>query len=470
MLLSKPDLLLLDEPTNHLDLSATEWLENYLIERQGSLVVVAHDRYFLDRVAERVWDMDFGVIEVYRGNYSHYAAQKAERLERRRAEYDRQQALIAATEAFIRRYHAGQRAKEARGRLKKLNHIERIDRPKEQETMRLDLKSSGRSGDLVLRTTGLEIGFRNSGATPGERTASVVNQLFTCPELVLLRTEKTALIGPNGSGKTSFLRTILEQIPPLAGSVRLGASVKIGYFSQTHDDLNLANSALDEILAVKNVPISQARNYLARFLFTGDDAFKPLAQMSGGERSRVALAKLTLAGANFLVLDEPTNHLDIASREILEEVFLSFDGTILFVSHDRYLIDALATQVWAIEDRHLRVYRGGYNDYLQQRQAEALERQAIHSSKRAQGEAAEERIAARRQQQSLRKQMEEAERLENQIADLEMRLHELSDQLNTASLEQRVDDIRTFGVEYDRLETEREALLAQWVQTSTVEM
>ena len=270
MLLSKPDLLLLDEPTNHLDLSATEWLENYLIERQGSLVVVAHDRYFLDRVAERVWDMDFGVIEVYRGNYSHYAAQKAERLERRRAEYDRQQALIAATEAFIRRYHAGQRAKEARGRLKKLNHIERIDRPKEQETMRLDLKSSGRSGDLVLRTTGLEIGFRNSGATPGERTASVVNQLFTCPRTsCFYAPEKTALIGPNGSGKTSFLRTILEQIPPLVGSVRLGASVKIGYFSQTHDDLNLANSALDEILAVKNVPISQARNYLARFLFTG---------------------------------------------------------------------------------------------------------------------------------------------------------------------------------------------------------
>ena len=470
LLLSKPDLLLLDEPTNHLDLSATEWLENYLIERQGSLVVVAHDRYFLDRVAERVWDMDFGVVEVYKGNYSHYAAQKAERLERRRAEYERQQALITATEAFIRRYHAGQRAKEARGRLKKLNHIERIDRPKEQETMRLDLKSSGRSGDLVLQTTGLAIGFRDAGATPGERAVSVANQLFTCPELVLLRTEKTALIGPNGSGKTTFLRTILEQIPALSGSVRLGASVKIGYFSQTHDDLNLANSAMDEILAVKNVPISQARNYLARFLFTGDDVFKPLAQMSGGERSRVALAKLTLAGANFLVLDEPTNHLDIASREILEEVFLSFDGTILFVSHDRYLIDALATQVWAIEDRHLRVYRGGYNDYVEQRQAEALERQATHSSERAQGEAAEERSATRRQQQFLRKQMEEAERLENQIADLEMRLHELSDQLSAASLEQRVDDIRTFGVEYGRLETEREALLAQWVQMSTVEM
>jgi len=471
LLLSKPDLLLLDEPTNHLDLHATEWLESYLIEREGGLVVVAHDRYFLDRVAEKVWDMEFGSIEVYKGNYSRYAEQKAERLERRQAEYDRQQALITATEAFIRRYHAGQRAKEARGRLKKLNHIARIDRPKEQETLRLDLKSSGRSGDLVLQTTELVIGFRNSitPAHPGA-PAGANTRLFTCPELVLRRTEKTALIGPNGSGKTSFLRTILGQVPPLSGSIRLGASVKIGYFSQTHDDLNPTSSALDEILAVKNIPISQARNYLARFLFSGDDVFKPLAQLSGGERSRVALAKLTLAGANFLVLDEPTNHLDIASREILEEVFLSFDGTILFVSHDRYLIDALATQIWALDNHRLYIYRGGYSDYLEQRQLEEQGQQQTRGIERTQERAAEGRIAARRQQQFLRKQLEEAERLENQIAELEARLHELSDQLNAASREQRVEDVRTFGIEYDRLETEREALLAQWVQMSTVEM
>jgi ATP-binding cassette, subfamily F, member 3 len=473
LLLTQPDLLLLDEPTNHLDLKATEWLENYLLEWKGSVVVVAHDRYFLDRVTEKVWDLAFGSLELYKGNYSRYVEQKAERLELRRASYEAQQATIERTEAFIRRYKAGQRAKEARGRLKKLGHLARLERPKEKAVMKLSLQSRGRSGELVLRTRDLEIGFpvteerqtsrATVGADPGRFLRRV--RLFVCPDVILHRLERAALIGPNGSGKTTFLRTILGQIPPFTGSVRVGESVQIGYFSQTHEDLNLTHSPLEEILGIKNLPISQARNFLSRFLFYGDDVFKPLAQMSGGERSRVALAKLTLAGANLLVLDEPTNHLDIASREILEEVLLDFDGTILFVSHDRYLVDALATQTWVLEDDRLRVFDGNYTDYLAQRQAEEQARQDANGQLRRGSPAPrDERTEARRRQQDTRRQMEHASELEKAIADLESRLAELTDQINLASQEQRLNEVYGLGIEYANLEGELERLMAEWVE------
>jgi len=470
MLLARPDLLLLDEPTNHLDLNATEWLENYLLDQDGSLVIVAHDRYFLDRVVEKVWDLAFGSLEVYKGNYSRYVAQRAERLERRRAEYKTQQATIASTEAFVRRYKAGQRAREARGRLKKLSHIVRLDRPQEQKPMCLDLQSNGRSGDLVLQTTGLSIGFGVTRTSPDNGKASnSILRLFDCPELVLRRSERAALLGPNGSGKTTFLRTILGQLPPVSGTVRLGKSVDVGYFSQTHEGLTLANSPLDEILEVKTIPISRARDFLSRFLFRGDEVFKPLEQMSGGERSRVALAKLTLTGANFLILDEPTNHLDIASREVLEEVLLDFDGTILFVSHDRYLVDALATQVWVLQDHHLHMYQGGYTDYLEQRERTELEQQGDRRIQRGHAKIDEERLESRRRQQALRKQTKQASEIENTIDELELRLLELSARLSAASQEQRLDDVRELGIEYSRLEAEREELLARWVEMSSVE-
>ena len=473
LLLAQPDLLLLDEPTNHLDLRATEWLENYLLEWKGSLVVVAHDRYFLDRVAEKVWDLAFGSLEVYKGNYSRYVEQKAERLELRRASYEAQQATIERTEAFIRRYKAGQRAKEARGRLKKLGHLERIERPREKQVMKLSLQSRGRSGDLVLRTRDLEIGFTAAERRQGSDAASMAGsrlvyarvRLFACPDLILHRLERAALIGPNGSGKTTFLRTILGQVPPLAGSVRVGESVQIGYFSQTHEDLDLDRSPLEEILSVKNLPVSQARNFLSRFLFHGDDVFKPLAQMSGGERSRVALAKLTLAGANLLVLDEPTNHLDIASREVLEEVLLDFDGTILFVSHDRYLVDALATQTWVLDDDRLRVFDGNYTDHLIQRQADEQARQeASVQIRRGSAAPVDERAEARRRQQGARRQMEQATELEKAIGALEVRLAELTDQINHASQEQRLAEVRALGIEYGKMEIELERLMAEWVE------
>ena len=462
LLLSQPDLLLLDEPTNHLDLSATEWLEGWLSAWKGSMVVVAHDRYFLDRVVSKVWDLACGTVEVYRGNYSRYAAQKAERLEQRRAEYEAQQAFVARTEAFIRRYKAGQRAKQARGRLKQLAHLERLDRPRDGRVMSFALESGNRSGDWVLRTRDLRIGFRGG--------AGASTCLFEVPDLGLRRLERVALIGPNGTGKTSFLRTIVGSMPPLSGSVKIGAGVKIGYFSQTREDLVLSHSPLDEILRVKDIPVSRARSFLSRFLFCGDEVFKPLECMSGGERSRVALARLTLKGANFLVLDEPTNHLDIASREVLEEVLLDFEGTVLFVSHDRYLVDALATQIWVIDGRELRVYEGGYADYLalREREKHAQSEDGGDAAKASQNMALQEekRREARRRRQAERRQAERAAALEQAIADMENRLALLSKRLVVASEGQRLDEVRELGLEYSRLEAERERLLGEWVELS----
>jgi ATP-binding cassette subfamily F protein 3 len=354
LLLEEPDVLLLDEPTNHLDLNALEWLERFLQRWPGSVVVVSHDRYFLDQVANRVWELSLGRVEMYTGNYSQYLRQKAERLELLARQYSAQQEWIARTEGFIRRYRAGQRYRQARGRQKLLDRVERLERPvdeRDERVMRFGLHSPVRSGRVVLACRGAVIGY------PGR-------PLFRIPELVLERGERAALIGPNGCGKTTFLRTLLGKLPLLEGELQLGRHVHAGYYAQAHEGLSFAGAVLDELMAERDMEPGRARALLARFLFTQDDVFKPVTALSGGERSRLALAKLVIQQANVLLLDEPTNHLDVGARETLESVLQEFSGTILFVSHDRYLIDALATQVWAIEDGELRVYDGGYTEYL----------------------------------------------------------------------------------------------------------
>jgi ATP-binding cassette subfamily F protein 3 len=485
LLLEEPDLFLLDEPTNYLDLAALEWLESYLIEWPGSLVMVAHDRYFLDRVVGRVWELAFGRLEEYPGNYSRYVELRAERMIRRLAEYQAQQEHIQRTEEFIRRYKAGQRYREARGRQRRLNRLERLERPRELQTMRLSMQATSRSGDLVLTARGLVVGHR---ADSGDL------RLFSCPDLDLRRGERAALIGPNGSGKTTFVFTILGRIPPLAGEVRLGASLRVGYLPQAagEDGLDPSRTILDEILDVENLPLEKARGFLGRFLFTGDEVFKCIADLSGGERMRVALAKLTLARPNFLVLDEPTTHLDIASQEVLQEVILEFDGTILFVSHDRYLIEALATQVWAIEGPvlspiegpvlssiegpvlsrarpeqsrrveggTLHVHRGRYSEYI----AEKAKREKL-------GERAESRGLPREEKRRSEERSEGQERewrarrvaeLEDAIAVLENRLTALAGDLTAASAAQDVARLTELGTEYARVEEELRRLVAEW--------
>jgi ATP-binding cassette subfamily F protein 3 len=457
LLLESPDLLLLDEPTNHLDLRAIEWLEGYLNNWEGSVVLVAHDRYFMDRVVHKVWELAFGQLEIYAGNYSHYVQQRTERHERRRKDYQAQQAFIAREEDYIRRYMAGQRSRQAKGRLKRLERFKRdevFDRPREEKTIKVRFQTPLRSGDKVIWSQDLVVGY--------DPTAP----LFHCPDLDLRRGECVALLGPNGAGKTTFLRTALGQVEPVSGYARLGASLRIGYFAQVHTDLDPKKSILDTILEVKNLPLGESRSFLARFLFTGDDVFKPIRDLSGGERSRVALAKLVLLRANLLLLDEPTNHLDIASQEVLEEVLDEFPGTILLVTHDRYLVDRLATQLWIIEpeERTLDVFRGTWAEYAEARSRE-VQTPAVRQAK---DKWSEEQRQARREEQRTRREekvrQQRVAQLEEEIHHLEDQLKALQEEIAAAGEAQQAVRIYELSTIYGKLEVDLHQRLDLWAE------
>ena len=493
LLLQSPDVLMLDEPTNHLDSNGVEWLESYLQDWEGTVVVVSHDRYFLDEVCNRVWEMSGNLggrpnrLEMYHGGYTDYVAQRTERRERQLKEYAQQQEVIAKESEYIRRNIAGQNTLQAKGRLKRLNRMERLEKPIEARAMSLRLNSNSRSGNIVLETSHLVVGYAvgpeeqgssaeyralGEGEQEGEGASfpfaqapdhplspsSSPTALFRAPNLQLLRTERAALVGPNGTGKTTFLKTICGDLQPLSGSVRLGANVQIGYFAQAHEGLNLENTVLEELMTARDdLLVSQARNMLGRFLFSGDDAFKKVGMLSGGERGRVALAKLTLQGANFLLLDEPTNHLDIPSQEILTEALNSFDGTLLVVSHDRYLIAALATQVWALEragdgQTRLSVFRGTYDAWIEwkleaEREREKQQKEQSQKGKdhaRAQDPTAS---AARKAERERQARLEQAEK---RIGELEARLNRLGQQIQQAGA--NYAKVRELSLEYQQAE------------------
>jgi len=455
LLLESPDLLLLDEPTNHLDLQAIEWLEGYLNTWEGTVVMVAHDRYFMDRTVRKVWELTFGQLEIYSGNYSHYVEQRSSRYERRLKEYQAQQEFIAKEEDYIRRYMAGQRSRQAKGRLKRLERFKEddaLDRPIQERSISLRLQTPLRSGDKVVWTQDLEVGY--DPETP----------LFYCPDLDLRRGECVALLGPNGSGKTTFLKTIMGEIEPLDGHARLGASLKIGYFAQVHSDLDPEKSVLDTILDLKNLPLSEARNFLARFLFTGDDVFKRIGDLSGGEQSRVALAKLVLLRANFLLLDEPTNHLDIASQEILEEVLDNFAGTIVLVTHDRYLVDRLASQLWIIDpaQQALDVFKGSWGEYVEARNRQAQRpevRQAKDKWSSDQRRLRREEQRARREQEARQQQAAE---IEAEIHRLEQELQALQEEIAAATESKQAMRIHELGTIYGELEGQLHEQMERW--------
>ncbi len=493
LLLEAPDLLVLDEPTNHLDIDAVEWLEGFLKSFPGAVLAVSHDRYFMDRAVDTIWEMAFGGLEVYRGHYSHYVTQREARHERLFKEYKAQQAFIAKEMDYIRRHLAGQRTSQAKGKIRRLetmilgrargdlNRLEQalngeltasrldgpgaaglLQAPRQERRLRVRLEAALRSGDKVLMTYGLAVGY------PDGET------LFTAPDITLYRGEIAALIGPNGAGKTTFLKTILGQLEPKSGRVRIGASVQIGYFAQAHEELNPDRSVIDEILAVRHMPMSQARHYLATYLFTGDDVFRPISTLSGGERGRVALAKLALSGANFLLLDEPTNHLDIPSQEILEDVLADFAGTILMGSHDRYLIDALATQIWAVRPGEMTVFEGGYSAYVAARDGRAADStQAAAADFRTAGRAdarQEPRQAKRRDGRaddrgprlSPYQRAQRARQLEARIEELEIRLVDLSGAIGEASGAGDAGRVAELGEEYARTEADLEAAMQEW--------
>jgi ATP-binding cassette subfamily F protein 3 len=470
LLLQDPELLILDEPTNYLDLQALEWFEAYLQEWSGSVLVVSHDRYFLDHVVSRIWDLNHGRLELYRGNYSSYVVQRQARRERQWLDYEEQQAQIAKTEDFIRRYKAGQRSKQARGRETRLERLERVGPPPTEQKIHLRISTSLRSGDNVLMSDGALIGYPGKPDVAPAIDSDEENpfNLFYTGEFLVQRGQRVALLGPNGSGKTSFLRTVLGQIEPLAGHIGLGASLRVGYLPQKQDWLDPEKTILEQLLDMSDLDIPAARHLLARFLFTGDDIYKSISALSGGELSRVALAILTIRGANFLLLDEPTTHLDVDSQEILQDVLHHFNGTIILVSHDRYLVDALATHVWVIDQHRMRQFEGNYSVYIAQ-----LERERLERVEEARGASVSESEVRRRQdrerQRVERKRASEVESLEAQIAELEKQVKSVTHLLELASVRQDVGRVQALGEEYQRLEARLALRLAEWEERVSVD-
>lgn len=357
-LVRNPDFLILDEPTNHLDIVMTQWLEAYLREFKGGLLVVSHDRAFLDNVAVRILEMEAGKLQSFKGNYSRYLEQKAIQTATLEAAYAAQQDYIARTEAYIRRFKAGIKSKMARGRQSQLNRLERMDAPVKNEEFELRLPPATECADRVLIMEDLSIGY-------GEKVlAQGIN-------ITLRRGEKAALLGANGTGKTTLLKTILGEIQPLKGKAKIGNRVQIGYFSQSYERLDPKQTLLENFVIEYGFTEERTRSMLGGMLFHGDDVFKEIGTLSGGQKARLVLLKLVLDGANCLVLDEPTNHLDIMAREAVEAALTAFDGTVLVVSHDRYFINEVADRIWEIEDGQLKDYKGNYDFYLAEKQKAA---------------------------------------------------------------------------------------------------
>ncbi len=489
LLLSDPDLLVLDEPTNHLDIHAVEWLEGYLSQWSGATLIVSHDRYFLDRVIDHVWEMRSDGLEVYRGNYSAYVQQRQERWDLRQQVFEAEKERLFKEMDYIKRNISGQNVQQAKGKLRRLSReiqaIERlgIDAVQSQSWLeisaqieisshpmgveelerriralrgptnrpphlRLNLKTSQRSGNLVLRTCNVAIGYPDEG-----------RPLFRSPDLLLKRGDCAAVIGPNGAGKSTFLKTILGQMPPLEGDVTLGASLNIGYFAQAHEDLRADRTLVQEIESVSpNLLLGYIRDYLARFLFKGEDVFKKVATLSGGERGRLALAKLSLTNANLLLLDEPTNHLDIPSQEILQEVLADYQGTILLVSHDRYLIDVLSTHIWEIlpGEAMMQVFEGTYTQYK--------EYQASEEQKPAKVGLTQEITKRKARPTPLsaqdKKRHKRLKEVEDRIALLENELAVLARKLEDPPT--NLAELQKLGTGYANYESELERLMIEW--------
>jgi len=451
-LLQAPDVLLLDEPTNHLDLDALTWLETTLAARRGTLVVVSHDRYFLDRVATTIWELRRGVVTGFSGNYSAYEQQRRERDARQVLEYERQQAEIAKTEEFIRRFRAGQRSREARGRQTRLDRLERIDPVQQQTQLRIKTGGVGRSGDIVLRLTELQVRHPGDSARP----------IITGPsEVQVMRGDRVAIVGPNGAGKTTLLRSVMGELEPLAGTVRFGANVIPAFFRQAAEDLDPEDSILDVLLETTGGMIPEARDRAARFLFRGEDIYKLVRDLSGGERSRLSLARLFYSGANLLILDEPTNHLDLPSREALESTLVGWPGTLLFVSHDRRFIDVAATDLWLVRDGRLDRFEGNWSAYVAAQTAPTTTPVEVAGAALATERERRERSGRppTREERRLEARVRE---LERQVTEAEQEVTRLHDELDSASAAQDIARVRDLGPRYAAAEAYLANVLEEW--------
>lgn len=456
MLLEKPNLLVLDEPTNHLDIETIAWLENYLVNYSGALLIVSHDRYFLDKVATITLDLTKHSLDRYVGNYSSFVEQKEQKLLTEAKNYEKQQKEIAALEDFVNRNLVrASTTKRAQSRRKQLEKMERLDRPEAgSKSAHMTFHSDKASGNVVLTVEEAAVGYDD--------------QILSEPiNLDIRKMNAVAIVGPNGIGKSTLIKSIVGQIPFIKGEARFGANVEVGYYDQTQSKLTPHNSVLDELWNdFKLTPEVEIRNRLGAFLFSGDDVKKTVGMLSGGERARLLLAKLSMENNNFLILDEPTNHLDIDSKEVLENALIDFDGTLLFVSHDRYFINRVATQVLELSEEGSTLYLGDYDYYLEKKaELEALaaaqvEAVSVSSMEEVTGN---DYHLQKQNQKELRKITRRIEQLEAEMEELDQKIQAITETMHSTN---DAEDLVQLQSELDQLTIQQEAVMEEWAELS----
>ena len=456
MLLEKPNLLVLDEPTNHLDIETIAWLENYLVNYSGALLIVSHDRYFLDKVATITLDLTKHSLDRYVGNYSSFVEQKEQKLLTEAKNYEKQQKEIAALEDFVNRNLVrASTTKRAQSRRKQLEKMERLDKPEAgTKSAHMTFHSDKTSGNVVLTVEEAAVGYDN--------------QILSEPiNLDIRKMNAVAIVGPNGIGKSTLIKSIVGQIPFIKGEARFGANVEVGYYDQTQSKLTPHNSVLDELWNdFKLTPEVEIRNRLGAFLFSGDDVKKTVGMLSGGERARLLLAKLSMENNNFLILDEPTNHLDIDSKEVLENALIDFDGTLLFVSHDRYFINRVATQVLELSEEGSTLYLGDYDYYLEKKaELEALaaaQAEAVSVSSTEEVTSNDYHLQ-KQNQKELRKITRRIEQLEAEMEELDQKIQDITETMHSTN---DAADLVQLQSELDQLTVQQEAVMEEWAELS----
>ncbi|HGP8162721.1 TPA: ABC-F family ATP-binding cassette domain-containing protein [Streptococcus pneumoniae] len=455
MLLEKPNLLVLDEPTNHLDIETIAWLENYLVNYSGALLIVSHDRYFLDKVATITLDLTKHSLDRYVGNYSRFVELKEQKLVTEAKNYEKQQKEIAALEDFVNRNLVrASTTKRAQSRRKQLEKMERLDKPEAgKKAANMTFQSEKTSGNVVLTVENTAIGY------DGEVLSQPIN-------LDLRKMNAVAIVGPNGIGKSTFIKSIVDQIPFIKGEKRFGANVEVGYYEQTQSKLTPSNTVLDELWNdFKLTPEVEIRNRLGAFLFSGDDVKKSVGMLSGGEKARLLLAKLSMENNNFLILDEPTNHLDIDSKEVLENALIDFDGTLLFVSHDRYFINRVATHVLELSENGSTLYLGDYDYYIEKRATAEMSQteEASTSNQAKEASPVNDYQAQKESQKEVRKLMRQIESLEAEIEELESQSQAISEQMLETN---DADKLMELQAELDKISHRQEEAMLEWEELS----
>lgn len=455
MLLEKPNLLVLDEPTNHLDIETISWLENYLVNYSGALIIVSHDRYFLDKVATITLDLTKYSLDRYVGNYSRFVELKEQKLATEAKNYEKQQKEIAALEDFVNRNLVrASTTKRAQSRRKQLEKMERLDKPEAgKKAANMTFQSEKTSGNVVLTVENTAIGY------DGEVLSQPIN-------LDLRKMNAVAIVGPNGIGKSTFIKSIVDQIPFIKGEKRFGANVEVGYYDQTQSKLIPSNTVLDELWNdFKLTPEVEIRNRLGAFLFSGDDVKKSVGMLSGGEKARLLLAKLSMENNNFLILDEPTNHLDIDSKEVLENALIDFDGTLLFVSHDRYFINRVATHVLELSENGSTLYLGDYDYYVEKKATAEMSQteEASTSNQAKEASPVNDYQAQKESQKEVRKLMRQIESLEAEIEELESQSQAISEQMLETN---DADKLMELQAELDKISHRQEEAMLEWEELS----